>query len=259
MRVLLLRLEAPLMALGGPVVDSRGPTRRFPGLAMVTGLLGNALGWRHGDAEPLEGLQRRLRFATALVRPGTPLTDYQTVDLGRPHMLGSRGWTTRGRPEGRGGASGEGTHIRLREHLADALLLVALRLEPELEAPTLDDLAAGLLRPARPLFLGRKPCLPSAPLLLKPPLETPFETESLGHALQAGLAKLGECRGARRVPTVRVELPAGEPAGPLNPTGEDEGTEALVDVRDWRNQIHAGERLVRRADLPWPAPGEAGP
>lgn len=250
MNALLLRLEAPLVASGGPMVDARGPTRLFPGLAMLTGLLANALGWRHGDADLLEGLQRRLRFATALVRLGGVLTDYQTVDLGRPHMLGSRGWTTRGRLEGRGGASGEGTHIRFREHLADALLLVALRLDPEAETPTLDDLARALDRPARPLFLGRKPCLPSAPLLSRPP----FAAESLGEALRIGLTELGEPRPRRGSDDgIAVELPADEPLGPLRPIGEADEREALVDQRDWRNQVHAGERLVRRAYLPWPA------
>ncbi len=41
---LLLRLEAPLMAFGGPMVDYIGRTRSFPGQAQITGLLGNALG-----------------------------------------------------------------------------------------------------------------------------------------------------------------------------------------------------------------------
>jgi CRISPR system Cascade subunit CasD len=193
MRALLLRLEGPLMALGGPVVDARGPTRRFPGLAMLTGLLGNAMGWRHGEAERLEGLQRRLRFAAALVRPGTLVRDYQTVDLGRPAMLGSRGWTTRGRLEERGGASGLGTHIRQREYLADALLLAALRLEPESHDPDLDVLARAVERPARPLFLGRKPCLPAAPLLLRPP----FATGSLGESSPYANDKTARarCRG----------------------------------------------------------------
>jgi CRISPR system Cascade subunit CasD len=56
---LVLRLEAPLMAFGGPIVDQIGPTRSFPGQAQITGLLGNALGYHHHDADALEALQRR--------------------------------------------------------------------------------------------------------------------------------------------------------------------------------------------------------
>ena len=33
-------------------------------------------------------------------------------------------------------------------------------------SPSLDDLAAALTEPARPLFIGRKSCLPAAPLLI---------------------------------------------------------------------------------------------
>ena len=245
MKALLLRLEAPLMAFGGPMVDARGPTLPFPGLAMLTGLLGNALGWHHGDAVLLNDLQARLRFATVQVRPGRLVADYQTVDLGQPHLGGTHGWTTRGRLEARGGGSSSGTHIRQRQHLADALLLVALRLEPEDTAPTPERLAQALERPARPLFLGRKPCLPSSPILLR----GACPVASLGEALLQGLAILDEAGHM-------VELPIDEPPEPL--LLEDEGElVTLVDARDWRNQIHGGERQVRRARFARPAAGRA--
>ena len=57
---------------------------------------------------------------------------------------------------------------------------VALRLEPDGEEPTLDDLAQALQEPARPLFIGRKPCLPSTPLYR--------ETVDAGSALAALVA-----------------------------------------------------------------------
>ena len=41
---LLLRLDAPLMSFGAPMVDSNGVIQEFPALSMLTGLLGNALG-----------------------------------------------------------------------------------------------------------------------------------------------------------------------------------------------------------------------
>lgn len=233
---LLLRLEAPLMAFGGPMVDHIGRTRDVPGQAQLTGLLGNALGWRHGDEAALGALQRRLRFAAADARAGERLRDYHTVDLGRPHLTG-RGWTTRGRVEGRDGASSDTTHIRHRWYLADALVLVALTLEPAEPAPTLSDLATALERPARPLFIGRKPCLPTAPLLLG--------VTDAGHvtaALCHGLAKLGCAAG------VRIELDARLAVGVAFP-GPTEA-ERLVDRRDWRNQLHDGERAVVRTRLP---------
>ena len=228
---LLLRLEAPLMAFGGPVVDFIGPTRRFPGQAQITGLLGNALGCRHGDAAALEGLQARLRLAAAVLRPGELLRDYQTVDLGQPHLAGT-GWTTRGRAEARDGASSLGTHIRHRWHLADACVLVALTLVPASEPPRLDDLAAALNHPARPLFIGRKPCLPTAPILL-----AQVEATNALDALRQGIA----CLDMTGMYLVELDQRLAGPAA-----GPGEETERIVDARDWRNQMHTGERAVRR-------------
>lgn len=53
------------------------------------------------------------------------------------------------------------THQRYRDY--DSLCVVALRLESPDQVPTLDDLAKALDEPARPLFIGRKPCLPGEP------------------------------------------------------------------------------------------------
>jgi CRISPR system Cascade subunit CasD len=107
-------------------------------------------------------LQDRLVFGVRIDRLGRDVRDFQTAQLSKR----DQGWTTRGEPEGRAG--GEGTynspHIRFRHYRADAALTVAVRLDPANEPPTLDELALALDHPARPLFIGRKPCLPSAPL-----------------------------------------------------------------------------------------------
>src|SRR5690606_26406243 len=68
------------------------------------------------------------------------------------------------------GSTGNGSpYIRQRYYRADARVIVALRLEPSEVSPTLDGVASALDHPARPLFIGRKTCLPSAPLLAGPP------------------------------------------------------------------------------------------
>src|SRR3546814_4484691 len=69
---------------------------------------------------------------------------------------------------------------------ADAMVLVALKLEPAEEAPTGDDLADALDRPARPLFIGRKNCAPAAPILAGR-----VTASDLGDALQGALALPG--------------------------------------------------------------------
>ena len=161
-RWLVLHLAAPLMSFGGVAVDQVGPTRRSPAASALTGLIGNALGLDWSDRAAHQDLQERLIFASALIREGHVLTDSQNAQLSKS----DKGWTTRGTPEGRDGASYDAPHRRRRDYLADAELRVVLRLTEG--RPDLDMLAEALNRPARPLFIGRKPCLPSRRLCHRP-------------------------------------------------------------------------------------------
>lgn len=226
----MLRFDAPLMSFGAVVVDQINPTWRFPGTSMLAGLLGNAMGWDHRDTVRLQALQERLRFAARWDAEPEPLTDYQTVDLGQDFLVNT-GWTTRGSPEQRGkGDATRDTHIRLRDHWANGVLTLAVSLDGK-GLPSLIDLEMALRSPARPLFLGRKPCLPAAPIFI----------------------------GRRSASGVRAAL-AAEPLAPVGPRrqpGEiqavwplDEGpagldaafTEERYDLRDWANNIHRGSR-----------------
>lgn len=162
---LLLRLEGPLMSFGAPTVDSYGPTQRWPAVSMLTGLIANALGFRRTQVQALARLQSRLVWAARIDRPGALVKDLQTAQLDAK----DRGWTTFGEPEARAGGaeSFKSPHLRHREFWADASVALALRLREAREAPTLNDVADALQSPARPLFLGRKACLPSAPLYVR--------------------------------------------------------------------------------------------
>jgi CRISPR system Cascade subunit CasD len=226
MDVLLLRFDAPLMSFGAVVVDQNHRVWRFPGVAMLTGLLGNALGWDHRDTDRLQALQDRLRFAARWDAEPELLTDYQTVDLGQDFLIGT-GWTTRGRREDRkGGTAAEGTHVRYRDYWANGVATVALALDGEGD-PMLGTVEAALRHPARPLFLGRKPCLPAAPILLGR-----RQAASLRAALAAEpLAPIGPRRRPQRV----------EALWPLD-EGEGFHTEERYDGRDWSNNIHVGSR-----------------
>ena len=127
MQALIMHLQAPLMSFGGPQVDQIGPTGRFPTISQITGLFANAMGYTHGDFDRLDALQTRLSLASALVRDGEELEDYQTVDLGQEHLR-HPAWTTRGHPEHRGGGPDAryGTHIRFRRYRADANVVSAV-------------------------------------------------------------------------------------------------------------------------------------
>ncbi len=223
MQVLILRLDAPLMAFGEVSVDELRPAAPFPPLSMMVGLLANAMGWKRWEPERHQRLQERLRMAARIDRQGASIRDFQTVDLTQPHLKDT-GWTTRGMVEVRGGGTVH-THIRLRDYWADRVATLALGLDPEAETPTLDDLEQGLIRPARPLFVGRKSCIPSTPLVIGR-----IQSDSLLQVL--------------------AEWPRDSKAiqGPMrtrwSETTSTEQSFAAYDLRDWRNQIHTGERRV---------------
>lgn len=220
------------MSFGAPMIDQNGVVQRFPALSMLTGLIANALGWEHKEFDKLASFQERLRYAARIDRQGEALIDYQTVDLGQDWMKPENaGWTTRGKIAVRTGASGGDTHQRYRHYRADSVHTVALTLVGG-EDPTLDHIKSALREPARPLFIGRKSCLPAMPILIGE-MQVP--------SLVAAIAT-----------TPRV---ARGDAGPLPATWWD-GDDALeadglsyvvavTDERDWRNQIHVGRRLMR--------------
>ena len=122
---------------------------------------------------------------------------------------------------------------------------VAVRLEDAEEAPTLDDLAEALREPARPLFFGRKACLPSVPICLGV-----VQTTSLVAALA------GEARVVRSDPgALRAWWDDGEDeSAAISPSR----LTAVTDERDWKNQIHTGRRLVRQGRVDPPTENHYG-
>lgn len=233
-RHLLLRLRAPLIAFGGETIDNRGVIRDFPAQSMLTGLFASALGWDRGDDTRHNRLQTRLVAGARLDVDPIRLHDFQTAELGAK----DRAWTTWGNPEERGGgpATYVSPHLRYRDYLADMNTLVALRLAPADEGPTLDDLAAALDRPQRPLFIGRKPCLPAG-------------------RLHAGWVEADDILDALSL----APWPPGRQRAPAQwPQGEGEYPHArildLCDERNWTSGVHGGWRPVCQAELRCPAP-----
>ena len=230
------------MAFGGTMIDANGPTLEFPIKSLITGLIANALGWRRAEREWHQQLQDRIVMGVRLDRPGTELRDFHTAQL----SANDRGWTTHGAPEGRAGgaASYKSPHIRQRYYRADALITVALRLEPSEDAPTLNEVAMALDHPARPLFIGRKTCLPSGPLLAGPPVEAESVLDAL---LQWPLSAVSTGRNGGLAADRRIKLviPAreGPPPGPYR-------VMRLPDRRDWIAGVHAGESELYLFSLP---------
>lgn len=235
MRHLIMRLEAPLMAFGGETIDNYGFIRRFPSASMLTGLLANALGWRRIEAERHQRLQDRLVFAARIDREaagGMRLTDFQTAQLG----ASDKGWTTRGQPEGRAGGANtyDAPHLRFRDYFTDMRVTVALRLESAEESPTLEKAASVLGEPSRPLFIGRKPCLPSSPLFVDF-----VERDTSLHAILASQPE----EDSDDSNTLAAMWPANEVVS-AEERVQITRRYMLTDERDWVSGLHGGGRWV---------------
>lgn len=238
-RHLVLRLASPLIAFGGETIDNHGVIRDFPALSMLTGLIANALGWDRGQDVLHNRLQQRLRIGTVLQpsvsrgeETGTRrLVDFQTAELG----AADKGWTTWGQPEERRGGAGSyvGPHLRYRHYHVELTAWVALHLEPADEAPTLEHIATALDRPARPLFIGRKPCLPTGRLVAGWQ-----EAEHVLGALQAWTHHLPAHPAGWR-----AQWPDGQGSLPSDRRSD------LCDERNWTSGLHGGWRPVREGVL----------
>jgi CRISPR system Cascade subunit CasD len=240
MKILVLRFDAPLISLGAPIIDNYNKIQEFPALSMLTGLLGNALGYDHSEYEKLNELQNRITFASRQEIAGQRIVDYQSVDLSQNFMnMSEMGWTTRHKHDKReGGPSSKGTHIRYRHYLADSIITVFLSLVPEDSEPEIEDLRNALKTPARPMFIGRKCCIPSTPILVNE-----IEQEDLIQALTNyplfNRKTLDEYTEKKTV-FAQWSYKKHQKASRLL---------SIIDKREWKNQIHCGERLVRQGNL----------
>ena len=227
-RWLVMQFEAPMLSFGGVAIDHIGVTRDFPAASMLTGLLGNALGFKRTDWGRHQSLQDRLVFAARRDRDGVDdiLTDTQNAQISKS----DKGWTTFGRVEERDGSAGsyKSPHRRQRDFHMDAKLTIVLGLEREELNPTLDKIAEALQKPARPIFIGRKPCLPTAQLFVR-----------FIHAIDAYTALTSI--EANNVNTMRALWPLGH--GPADNENVDRIID-LADLRNWRTGLHGGTRQV---------------
>ena len=241
MKALVLRLDAPMMSFGGVMVDQHGVIDRFPGVALLTGLIANALGWHHGDFGRLQALQGRLDFAARWDVQPEGGADYHTVDLGRTGMR-EPGWTTREVPEHRSGGSDAkyGIHQTYRDYWVDGLMTVVVTVD-ESDGPSLDSIENALRRPSRPLFLGRKTCLPARPLLdaTSPAIEGDNLVEIL--CMVPIWNRDGE---------VTADDDPRESCWPAEIDGKHPSELRRVhDLRDWANQLPSGSRERREGML----------
>ena len=140
-------LTGPLQSWGGPApgVYER-PTDAMPSLSALVGIIANALGrCRH---DPIDDLADGATLAVRADRPGTVLNDFHTVGTAGRYAL----------------AADTGKQLRNpvvtnRMYLSDAAFLAVY--EPPDGGISADDVFSALLQPARPLYFGRRSCVPA--------------------------------------------------------------------------------------------------
>lgn len=141
MSTLLLRLAAPMQSWGVESKFDYRKTGREPSKSGVVGLLAAALG--RGRGESVEDLAA-LRFGVRVEQPGQILRDLQIAKYQKSK-------------------SRVDTYFTYRDYLCDAAFLVGLESSQE---EVLQGLVQALQAPAFPLFLGRRSCPPTLPLVL---------------------------------------------------------------------------------------------
>lgn len=141
MATLLLRFAAPLQSWGSNSKFDIRTTEREPTKSGVIGMIAAALGIRREDSpEKLKELSE-LRFGVRVEKEGKLLKDFHTA---RP-------------------PKSKNANITYRYYLADAVFLVALCSD---DTELLNKIKNALEKPVFPLFLGRRSCPPTLPLVL---------------------------------------------------------------------------------------------
>ncbi len=215
--LLVLRLEGPMQAWGLRSRWDLRDTGTEPSKSAVVGILGAALGYRRGDPRLEERLDASLAIGVREERAGIIAEDFQTVT--GTHVRAQ-------------GDVVDKTIVSPRSYIQDAAFLVIISGPAEM----LKECEAALRAPVWPLFLGRKSCPPTRPMLVgltdqyaslrdaleKLPWESPVETKAPPARLRcvvedlAGIAtrpdafKVNPARmyGDRHIEVVFVENPS---------------------------------------------------
>ncbi len=135
-------LTGPLQSWGGPgagIYERR--TESMPSMSGVIGMIANALGRKR--TEPIDDLAQGAHLAVRADRPGSPMEDYHTLG----NVLNAEGKLLRHSVPTR------------RWYLQDAAFLAVFT--PPADGMPATDVLEALRSPARPLYLGRRSCVPA--------------------------------------------------------------------------------------------------
>lgn len=235
--LLCFRLFGPFASWGEIAVGEQRPSALRPTRSALLGLLGAALGLeRSQDAEHL-ALSAGAAFAVRIDSPGLPAVDYQTANYrhaGRKEMIHTRADELRV-PRDRLSTVQSWRHYR-----SDAFLTVAVCELANARFP-LATLRDALLRPAFPLSLGRKACVPALPLdprLVAAPTLIEAFAEYDGDRRDLGLPPWYPRRLALLRPLQSLEITAdaafGVPLGAAAEVQQMERRDEILSRHRWR-------------------------
>lgn len=144
MSTLLLRLAAPLQSWGINSKFEYRFTEKMPTKSAVVGMLAAALGLgRDADLSKLNAL----KFGVRADREGEETTDF--------HMAHERDFWKK--------HDAKYTHLTYRHYLSDAVFLAGF----EGDDTFLREIEHAIKNPKYPLFLGRRSCPPTLPIVIK--------------------------------------------------------------------------------------------
>ncbi|MFI2477827.1 type I-E CRISPR-associated protein Cas5/CasD [Nocardia xishanensis] len=139
MSVLLLKLAAPMQSWGVASRFTRRETQQYPSKSGVLGLICAAKGRRRTD--PIEDELIQLGFGVRIDQQGTLVRDFQVA-----RSLDGR----------------ESYPLSYRYYLADAVFVAAIHGD----RPLLEGIRDALRAPTFPLYLGRRSCPVTEPLVI---------------------------------------------------------------------------------------------
>lgn len=145
--LLVLRLEGVLQSWGEAAKWDDRDSASMPSKSGIVGLLACAMGLER-DSSEIAALSDAITVSVRADRPGMKTVDFQTV-------TGDPLWTAEGKKRS------NGTFISHRTYLQDASFLVVISTSKQWHKRLTD----ALCDPKWPVYLGRKCCVPSRPVL----------------------------------------------------------------------------------------------
>jgi CRISPR system Cascade subunit CasD len=166
MSILILRLAGPLQAWGTNSKLADRSTGLYPSKSAVLGMIAAAQGRsRDADISDLAAYP----FGVAIRRPGSPVSDTQTA------IAGGAPYRT---------AKDSERYFFHKAYLQDAVFFVGVQCDGD----TARELAGALRRPAFPLYLGRRGCPVTQPLIIgisEEPMENALTDAALADPQQS--------------------------------------------------------------------------